>query len=78
LQIDAGVPALGDQCIAAVVQALALIDGGLGSEVGSLGKSATAALEKSTGVTTGLEVVIVGDDPASHAYVGSKGRMAKE
>ncbi|MGO7425159.1 bifunctional methylenetetrahydrofolate dehydrogenase/methenyltetrahydrofolate cyclohydrolase, partial [Rhizobium ruizarguesonis] len=36
------------------------------------------ALEKSTGVTTGLAVVIVGDDPASHAYVGSKGRMAKE
>ncbi|MGO6716424.1 bifunctional methylenetetrahydrofolate dehydrogenase/methenyltetrahydrofolate cyclohydrolase FolD [Rhizobium ruizarguesonis] len=41
-------------------------------------KSATTALEKSTGVTTGLAVVIVGDDPASHAYVGSKGRMAKE
>ncbi|MBY3052812.1 MULTISPECIES: bifunctional methylenetetrahydrofolate dehydrogenase/methenyltetrahydrofolate cyclohydrolase FolD [Rhizobium] len=41
-------------------------------------KSATAALEKSSGVTTGLAVVIVGDDPASHAYVGSKGRMAKE
>ncbi|MGO8426191.1 tetrahydrofolate dehydrogenase/cyclohydrolase catalytic domain-containing protein, partial [Rhizobium ruizarguesonis] len=41
-------------------------------------KSATAALEKSTGVTTGLAVVIVGDDPASHAYVGSKGRMDKE
>jgi methylenetetrahydrofolate dehydrogenase (NADP+)/methenyltetrahydrofolate cyclohydrolase len=41
-------------------------------------KSATAALEKSSGVTTGLAVVIVGDDPASHAYVGSKSRMAKE
>ncbi|MGO6693473.1 bifunctional methylenetetrahydrofolate dehydrogenase/methenyltetrahydrofolate cyclohydrolase FolD [Rhizobium johnstonii] len=41
-------------------------------------KSATAALEKNSGVTTGLAVVIVGDDPASHAYVGSKGRMAKE
>ncbi|MBX5188394.1 bifunctional methylenetetrahydrofolate dehydrogenase/methenyltetrahydrofolate cyclohydrolase FolD [Rhizobium sp. NZLR3b] len=41
-------------------------------------KSATAALEKSSGVTAGLAVVIVGDDPASHAYVGSKGRMAKE
>ena len=26
----------------------------------------------------GLAVVIVGDDPASHAYVGAKGRMAKE
>ncbi|MBB2685565.1 UNVERIFIED_ORG: methylenetetrahydrofolate dehydrogenase (NADP+)/methenyltetrahydrofolate cyclohydrolase [Rhizobium etli] len=41
-------------------------------------KSATAALEKSSGVTTGLAVIIVGDDPASHAYVDSKGRMAKE
>ncbi|MBY5458265.1 bifunctional methylenetetrahydrofolate dehydrogenase/methenyltetrahydrofolate cyclohydrolase FolD [Rhizobium leguminosarum] len=41
-------------------------------------KSATASLEKSSGVTTGLAVVIVGDDPASHAYVGSKSRMAKE
>ncbi|MBX4961092.1 bifunctional methylenetetrahydrofolate dehydrogenase/methenyltetrahydrofolate cyclohydrolase FolD [Rhizobium binae] len=41
-------------------------------------KSATAALQKSSGVTTGLAVIIVGDDPASHAYVGSKSRMAKE
>ncbi|PDT03142.1 bifunctional methylenetetrahydrofolate dehydrogenase/methenyltetrahydrofolate cyclohydrolase FolD [Rhizobium chutanense] len=41
-------------------------------------KSATASLEKASGVTTGLAVIIVGDDPASHAYVGSKGRMAKE
>ncbi|AGS20559.1 bifunctional 5,10-methylenetetrahydrofolate dehydrogenase/cyclohydrolase FolD 1 [Rhizobium etli] len=41
-------------------------------------KSATAALEKMSGITTGLAVIIVGDDPASHAYVGSKSRMAKE
>ncbi|RUM27300.1 bifunctional methylenetetrahydrofolate dehydrogenase/methenyltetrahydrofolate cyclohydrolase FolD [Rhizobium vallis] len=41
-------------------------------------KAATAALEKTSGVTTGLAVIIVGDDPASHAYVGSKSRMAKE
>ncbi|MDK4742138.1 bifunctional methylenetetrahydrofolate dehydrogenase/methenyltetrahydrofolate cyclohydrolase FolD [Rhizobium sp. CNPSo 3464] len=41
-------------------------------------KTATAALEKETGVKTGLAVVIVGDDPASHTYVGAKGRMAKE
>ncbi|MFS2174442.1 bifunctional methylenetetrahydrofolate dehydrogenase/methenyltetrahydrofolate cyclohydrolase FolD [Rhizobium pisi] len=41
-------------------------------------KAATAALEKSSGVTPGLAVIIVGDDPASHAYVGSKSRMAKE
>ncbi|RUM25944.1 bifunctional methylenetetrahydrofolate dehydrogenase/methenyltetrahydrofolate cyclohydrolase FolD [Rhizobium vallis] len=41
-------------------------------------KAATAALEKTSGVTPGLAVIIVGDDPASHAYVGSKSRMAKE
>ena len=41
-------------------------------------KSAAADLETTTGVKTGLAVVIVGDDPASHAYVGAKGRMAKE
>ncbi|WP_454848222.1 bifunctional methylenetetrahydrofolate dehydrogenase/methenyltetrahydrofolate cyclohydrolase FolD [Rhizobium binxianense] len=41
-------------------------------------KSATAALAADSGVTTGLAVVIVGDDPASHTYVASKSRMAKE
>ncbi|QKK26994.1 bifunctional methylenetetrahydrofolate dehydrogenase/methenyltetrahydrofolate cyclohydrolase FolD [Rhizobium hidalgonense] len=41
-------------------------------------KSATLALEKDTGVKPGLAVVIVGEDPASHAYVGAKSRMAKE
>ncbi|MDL2410944.1 bifunctional methylenetetrahydrofolate dehydrogenase/methenyltetrahydrofolate cyclohydrolase FolD, partial [Rhizobium calliandrae] len=41
-------------------------------------KTATAALEKETGVKTGLAVVIVGDDPASHTYVASKSRMSKE
>ncbi len=41
-------------------------------------KAVAAALEAETGVKTGLAVVIVGDDPASHAYVGAKGRMAKE
>ena len=41
-------------------------------------KSATAALEKDAGVKPGLAVVIVGNDPASHAYVSSKSRMAKE
>ncbi len=40
--------------------------------------SATAALEKDAGVKPGLAVVIVGNDPASHAYVSSKSRMAKE
>jgi len=41
-------------------------------------KTATSALEKETGVKTGLAVVIVGDDPASHTYVNSKSKMAKE
>jgi len=40
--------------------------------------AASAALEQDTGVKPGLAVIIVGDDPASHAYVGAKGRMAKQ
>ncbi|OOG66631.1 bifunctional methylenetetrahydrofolate dehydrogenase/methenyltetrahydrofolate cyclohydrolase [Sinorhizobium sp. A49] len=41
-------------------------------------KSATQALEADAGVRPGLAVVIVGNDPASHAYVSSKSKMAKE
>ncbi|OHV85888.1 bifunctional methylenetetrahydrofolate dehydrogenase/methenyltetrahydrofolate cyclohydrolase FolD [Ensifer sp. LCM 4579] len=41
-------------------------------------KSATRALEAEAGVRAGLAVVIVGDDPASHAYVSAKSKMAKE
>jgi methylenetetrahydrofolate dehydrogenase (NADP+)/methenyltetrahydrofolate cyclohydrolase len=41
-------------------------------------KAAASALDKQSGVKTGLAVIIVGDDPASHAYVNSKSRMAKE
>ncbi|TWB58511.1 methylenetetrahydrofolate dehydrogenase (NADP+)/methenyltetrahydrofolate cyclohydrolase [Rhizobium sp. ERR 922] len=41
-------------------------------------KAAAAGLEAEAGVKTGLAVVIVGDDPASHAYVNSKSKMAKE
>ncbi|WP_026622754.1 methylenetetrahydrofolate dehydrogenase (NADP+) / methenyltetrahydrofolate cyclohydrolase (plasmid) [Ensifer sp. WSM1721] len=41
-------------------------------------KSATAVLEENAGLKPGLAVVIVGDDPASHAYVSAKSRMAKE
>ncbi|MFK0163021.1 tetrahydrofolate dehydrogenase/cyclohydrolase catalytic domain-containing protein, partial [Rhizobium sp. NPDC090279] len=41
-------------------------------------KVAAAGLETESGVKTGLAVVIVGDDPASHAYVNSKSKMAKE
>jgi methylenetetrahydrofolate dehydrogenase (NADP+) / methenyltetrahydrofolate cyclohydrolase len=41
-------------------------------------KSETEALVHATGVMPGLAVIIVGDDPASHVYVSSKSRMAKE
>ncbi len=41
-------------------------------------REAATGLEQQTGVKTGLAVVIVGDDPASHAYVNSKSKMAKE
>lgn len=41
-------------------------------------KRASATLEREVGHKTGLAVVVVGDDPASHTYVGAKGRMAKE
>ncbi|MDH7809638.1 MULTISPECIES: bifunctional methylenetetrahydrofolate dehydrogenase/methenyltetrahydrofolate cyclohydrolase FolD [unclassified Rhizobium] len=40
--------------------------------------AAVADLEAKTGAKTGLAVVIVGDDPASHTYVGAKSRTAKE
>jgi methylenetetrahydrofolate dehydrogenase (NADP+)/methenyltetrahydrofolate cyclohydrolase len=35
-------------------------------------------LEQQAGLRPGLAVIIVGDDPASHSYVGAKGRMAKQ
>lgn len=41
-------------------------------------KSTTEALQASAGVQPGLAVVLVGTDPASQAYVGSKSKMAKE
>ena len=41
-------------------------------------KAAASRLEQTKGVRTGLAVVIVGDDPASHTYVAAKGRMANE
>ncbi|MBW9090178.1 bifunctional methylenetetrahydrofolate dehydrogenase/methenyltetrahydrofolate cyclohydrolase FolD [Rhizobium wenxiniae] len=39
---------------------------------------ASASLEGKTGIKPGLAVIIVGEDPASHAYVNSKGKMAKQ
>ncbi|AXS42185.1 bifunctional methylenetetrahydrofolate dehydrogenase/methenyltetrahydrofolate cyclohydrolase FolD [Breoghania sp. L-A4] len=44
--------------------------------IDTVGK-ATAELKAKRGVTPGLAVVIVGEDPASQVYVGSKTRMAK-
>ena len=41
-------------------------------------KSAAVVLEENAGLKPGLAVVIVGEDPASHAYVSAKSRMAKE
>ncbi|CAD7054782.1 bifunctional methylenetetrahydrofolate dehydrogenase/methenyltetrahydrofolate cyclohydrolase FolD protein [Pseudorhizobium endolithicum] len=40
--------------------------------------STAAALEREVGEKPGLAVVIVGDDPASHTYVNSKSKMAKQ
>jgi methylenetetrahydrofolate dehydrogenase (NADP+)/methenyltetrahydrofolate cyclohydrolase len=39
---------------------------------------AAESLERAGGAKPGLAVVIVGNDPASHAYVNSKSRMAKQ
>jgi len=41
-------------------------------------KRASATLETETGVKPGLAVVLVGEDPASQVYVGSKSRTARE
>jgi len=41
-------------------------------------KTATQALQSSGGAQPGLAVILVGADPASQAYVGSKSKMAKE
>ncbi|MBO9097306.1 MULTISPECIES: bifunctional methylenetetrahydrofolate dehydrogenase/methenyltetrahydrofolate cyclohydrolase FolD [unclassified Rhizobium] len=41
-------------------------------------KAAASVLATETGKKTGLAVVIVGDDAASHTYVAAKSRMAKE
>jgi methylenetetrahydrofolate dehydrogenase (NADP+) / methenyltetrahydrofolate cyclohydrolase len=39
---------------------------------------ASASLQAKAGIKPGLAVVIVGNDPASHAYVNSKSKMAKQ
>lgn len=55
-----------------------LIDGKLiAKEVHAESRLAVDAL-KAKGITPGLAVVLVGDDPASRAYVRSKDKMSKE
>jgi methylenetetrahydrofolate dehydrogenase (NADP+)/methenyltetrahydrofolate cyclohydrolase len=48
------------------------------SSVISTVTEAAGSLESQTGIKPGLAVVIVGNDPASHAYVNSKSKMAKQ
>jgi len=55
-----------------------LIDGkAIASKINNESKSAVAEL-KAKGVTPGLAVVLVGDNPASQAYVRNKDKTAKE
>ncbi|MCY0149958.1 bifunctional methylenetetrahydrofolate dehydrogenase/methenyltetrahydrofolate cyclohydrolase FolD [Hoeflea sp. G2-23] len=56
-----------------------VIDGkAVAAEVIEQVSAASAELEAKTGARPGLAVVIVGKDPASHVYVASKSRMAKQ
>lgn len=56
-----------------------LIDGkSVAEDVVEKVKAASARLIADTGVTPGIAVVIVGEDPASQVYVASKSRKAKE
>ncbi len=41
-------------------------------------KAGAASLQETTGIETGLAVIMVGDDPASHTYVNAKSKMAKQ
>lgn len=55
-----------------------LIDGRAVAEKVYVGLRTEIAELKSKGVTPGLAVVLVGDDPASRAYVRSKDKMSRE
>ncbi|MCR9137926.1 MAG: bifunctional methylenetetrahydrofolate dehydrogenase/methenyltetrahydrofolate cyclohydrolase FolD [Alphaproteobacteria bacterium] len=55
------------------------IDGkAVAEDVVATARKASDALKAAAGVTPGIAVVIVGEDPASQVYVASKGRKAKE
>ena len=49
----------------------------LAEEVVAKVKAASARLHAEAGVTPGLAVVIVGEDPASQVYVGAKGKTGQ-
>mgnify|MGYP002733577545 FL=1 len=56
-----------------------VIDGkAMAASVTDAVQKASAELESAKGQKPGLAVIIVGDDPASHAYVNSKSKMAKQ
>jgi methylenetetrahydrofolate dehydrogenase (NADP+) / methenyltetrahydrofolate cyclohydrolase len=56
-----------------------IIDGkAVAEEVIAKVKAASARLHAEAGISPGLAVVIVGEDPASQVYVGAKGKRAKE
>lgn len=56
-----------------------LIDGrAVAAEITARIGAETQQLKEATGIVPGLAVVLVGDDPASQVYVGSKGRKAEE
>jgi len=56
-----------------------LIDGrALSSKVLDRVSSQTQMLKKEKNITPGLAVVVVGDDPASHAYVSMKEKACKK
>ena len=56
-----------------------VIDGkAMAASVTDAVRQGSESLEASVGVKPGLAVVIVGNDPASHAYVNSKSKMAKQ
>ena len=53
-----------------------LIDGkAIAADVRAAVAAQVAALQQGHGLTPGLAVVLVGDDPASHIYVRNKGKM---
>jgi methylenetetrahydrofolate dehydrogenase (NADP+) / methenyltetrahydrofolate cyclohydrolase len=56
-----------------------IIDGKMAAaDVTAKVKEATGTLKHEAGITPGLAVIIVGEDPASKVYVASKSRTARE